>query len=97
MPRSEAVTIFQVSLAALKRWLKQVREQGHLRAQSPPGPSATINADSYDRLRTLVDASPDATLQDYCDQWVTQTGDRVSVSTMCRALQRANLTRKKRR
>jgi transposase len=27
MPRTDAVTIFRVSLATLKRWLKQDREQ----------------------------------------------------------------------
>jgi transposase len=95
MSRPEAVTIFRVSLATLKRWLKQDREQGHLHAQSPPGPTATIRPDAYDRLRALVDAAPDATLQDYCTQWAAQTGDQVSLATMCRALHRANLTRKK--
>jgi transposase len=97
MSRPDAVTIFRVSLATLKRWLKQDREQGHLHAQSPPGPTATISPDAYDRLRALVDAAPDATLQDYCTQWAAQTGDQVSQATMCRALQRANLPRKKRR
>lgn len=67
MPRPDAVTIFRVSLATLKHWLKQDREQGHLDAQSPPGPTATISPDTYDRLRALVDAAPDATLQAYCD------------------------------
>lgn len=95
MPSTESVTIVQVFLATLKRWLKQACEQGHLAAQSPPGSPVIISADTYDRLRTLVVTRLDATLLSSCEAGATQTGNLVSVATMYRELQRAKLTQKK--
>jgi transposase len=47
-------------------------------------------------LAQMVEKYPDATLSEYCEYW-GQTYDKwVSASAMCRALQRQNLTQKKR-
>ena len=49
------------------------------------------------QLASLVEEYPDATLCEYCEYWGETYHQWVSTSTMCRALQREQLTRKKRR
>ena len=44
----------------------------------------------------MVQAQPDATLVQYCDQWEPATGMRVSIQTMSRVLIRLDWPRKKR-
>jgi len=47
------------------------------------------------QLAQMVDKYPDATLSEYCEYWGENYGSWVSTSTMCRALQKEQLTRKK--
>lgn len=49
------------------------------------------------QLAQIVEQYPDATLSEYCEYWGETYGSWVSVSTMCRALRRQQLTLKKRR
>jgi transposase len=48
-------------------------------------------------IQEAVRAPPDITLDDLCTRIAATQGLQVSVSTMCRALQRLGLPRKKRR
>jgi transposase len=48
-------------------------------------------------IQNAVRATPDITLDDLCTRVTATQGLRVSVPTMCRALQRLGLPRKKRR
>jgi len=45
----------------------------------------------------MVEKYPDATLLEYCEYWEATSNNWVSTSTMCRALQKLELTQKKRR
>jgi transposase len=97
MPRAEVVSTFRVSLATIKRYLKQQRDTGHLTPRPRPGRPATTGAALTAQLDRLLLADPDATLDDLCQRWQTLSGLRVSVATMSRAIRRLGWTRKKRR
>jgi transposase len=94
-PREEVVWRYAVSLATLKRWLKQWRETGDLAVKPIPGrPGVKIGA--------LVEALParlaehgDATLDEQCSWWREVSGGEVSAATMSRAIHRLGWTRKK--
>ncbi len=87
---------FAVSLASVKRYLKQWRTTGDLTPRPHPGRHRAIAPQEHDRLIALFVADPDARLADYCARWQAQTGVRVSASTMCRVQQRVGWTVKKR-
>jgi transposase len=88
---------FAVSLASVKRYLRQWRTTGTLAARRHPGKARRIPAEAEARLRALLDADPDATLADYCARWERESGVMVSESTMCRAQRRVGWTVKKSR
>ncbi len=96
MPRRELVRILGVGAATIGRYLKQQREQGHVRPKAIPGrPSKKIQpvqAGLEDQLK----AYPDATLAQHCEYWEQNQGMRVSRWRMSRALKRMGWTRKKR-
>jgi transposase len=46
-------------------------------------------------LREMVEKYPDATLEEYCEYWGITYNQWVSTTTMCRALQKQELSRKK--
>jgi transposase len=96
MPRSEIVRVMGVSAATIGRYLKQQREQGHVRPKAIPGrPSKKIQplqAGLEDQLK----ASPDATLVQHCEYWEQNQGMSVSRWSMSRAIKRMGWTRKKR-
>src|SRR6266852_9384914 len=94
-PRTEMVTMFAISLATLKRYLKRQRETGDVRAKPIPGRPAKKGAALLAGLQPQLDAYPDATLAEHCQLWETTQGVQVSSATMSRAIQRLNWTRKK--
>jgi transposase len=97
MPVSEIEPTFQVSRRTVSRW--QQRQDDVLIGLAPtplPGRQPLLAVVDDPALLAMVAADPDATLQDYCDRWADQHGQRVSVPTMWRRLQRLGVTRKKR-
>jgi transposase len=94
-PRTEIVSMFAISLATFKRYLKRQRETGNVRAKSIPGRPAKKGAALQAGLQPQLDAYPDATLAEHCQIWETTQGVQVSSATMSRAIQRLNWTRKK--
>ncbi len=86
---------FAVSLTSVERFVRLART-GELKAKSPPGRTATIPASAYEALAQQVAEHNDALLKEHCELWREQQGMPISVYTMCRTLQRAKLTRKKR-
>lgn len=94
-PRAEIVTMFALSLATLKRYLKRERETGDVRVKPIPGRPAKKGAALLARLQPQLDTSPDATLEEHCQIWETTQGVQVSTASMSRAIQRLNWTRKK--
>ena len=88
---------FDVSKALVQKLLKQQKIQGHVQPEKQGG-TIKSELDGYEtQLALMVELDPDATLSEYCEYWGETHGSWVSTSTMCRALQRQQLTRKKKR
>jgi transposase len=91
----EVADLLDVGTATLKRWRRQRRETGSLAPGTSPGRRPRIGPYQHAALRAQVRAHPDATLAEHCASWEAATGDRLSPATMCRTLQRLDLTLKK--
>lgn len=87
---------FEVSKAFVQKLLKQKKTLGHLKPRKPGGSIKSVLDAVPTQLALMVRTYPDATLVQYCEYWGQTYGQWVSTSTMCRALQRQQLTRKKR-
>jgi transposase len=96
-PRKEIIELLGVSLATIKRYLKQRREQGHVRPQVIPGRAPKKRTALEAGLEPQLHAHDDATLQRHCELWEQTHGERVSRWTMSRAIKRVGWSRKKRR
>lgn len=94
-PRTEIVKLLGVSLATSKRYLKQHRQMGHVRAKTIPGRTpkklAALQAGITDQLR----AFPDVSLEPHCELGQQTHGMQVSRWTMSEAIRRVQWTRKK--
>lgn len=94
-PRAEVAQLFGVSLATIKRYLKQRREEGHVRPKAipgrPPKKRAQVEADVLPQLQV----HDDATLEQHCAMWEQTHSERVSRRTMSRAIMKLGWTRKK--
>ena len=88
---------FGVGKAFVQKMLKQYKEEGHVNPGKQGTRKKAVLADSSDRLIALVKQYLDATLAEYCEYWLESHKQVVSESMMCRALQKLNLTRKKKR
>ncbi len=88
---------FDVSKAFVQRLLKQKKLTGHVQPKKQGG-AMKSELDEYSiELAQMVENYPDATLSEYCEYWGETYSSWYSTSTMCRALQKQQLTRKKRR
>ncbi len=100
VPRREAVGVFGVSLATLKRWLKRREEGEDLAPRPSPGrpPAILATAEEKRALWKQLEANGEATLERHCELWEEERGVRVSVATMSRAIRdKLGWTLKKRR
>ena len=95
MPRPQVVTTFGVSLATLKRWLKQYRTTQELSAKSPPGRARAIAPEHEAALTAQVAAHPDATFAEHARLWEEAQGQTLSQWSLGRAIRRLAWTRKK--
>ena len=95
--RAEIVYLLGVSLATIKRYIKQRREEGHVRPKAIPGRPPTKRAQVETNVLTQLQANADATLEQHCIMWEQTHGERVSRWTMSRAIKRLGWTRKKSR
>src|SRR5579872_6763908 len=96
-PRAEIVQLFGISLATIKRYIKQRREEGHVRPKAIPGRPPTKRAKVEASVLPQLRANSDATLEHHCAMWEQTYGERVSRWTMSRAIKRLGWTRKKSR
>lgn len=88
---------FDVSKSFVQKLLQMKKTQGHLKPRQQGG-GMKGELDGYEvQLVTMVEKYPDATLSEYCEYWGETYHHWVSTSTMCRALQKQELTLKKRR
>ena len=96
-PRCEIVDMLGVSLATIKRYLKQRRESGHVRPKAIPGRPASKGAALQAGLLAQLQAHPDVSLETHCQIWESEHGMHVSTSTMSRMILAVGWTRKKSR
>lgn len=90
---------FGVGLSTVYLWRQQARAEGRRCAKPHGGGRAQgIDAAGEAILRSLVAERNDRTLDEYAERLAARTGKpRVSRPTLCRALRRLGLWRKKRR
>lgn len=83
--------LFSVSLSCVVRLLQHQRRTGSVQPKPHPGAPRKLDAAADARLLELVREQPDATLAELRDR----LGVRCSLMTIARALQRHQITRKK--
>jgi transposase len=93
--QAEVVSIFAVSRATIKRYLKQRRETGHVLPKVIPGRPARKGAALLTGLREQLETNPDATREQHCQMWEEKTGIKVSTASISRARAALGWTRKK--
>ena len=94
--RQEIAETIGVSVSFITKLLRRRRTEKFIAAKPHSGggkPSLVQN--DLKRVRKLVDEQPDATLSELCRRLRSGGGPRVHRWTMCRALQRLGLVRKK--
>jgi transposase len=93
--QAEAARLFKVSDTTVKRYVRQRREEGHVRPRPIPGRPPTKRALLETKLQAQLKSLPDATLQEHCDTWEASSDIKVSISTMSRAIDHLNVKRRK--
>ena len=86
---------FCVSTAFVEKLWQRWRRSGSSAAKPHAGGRQGALTDHLECLRAEVAKQPDATLAELRDRMVAAQGPRVSSATICRALQRLRLPRKK--
>lgn len=85
---------FDVSQAFVQKMLKQKQVKGDVKPGKQGG-SLKGELEGYaSQLAGMVEKHADATLSEYCEYWGETHNHWVSPSTMCRAWQKEQLTRK---
>ncbi|YAF97939.1 MAG: transposase [Nodularia sp. CChRGM 3473] len=88
---------FGVAKSFVQKLLSMNKTQGHVQPRKQGGAMKAELDGQEELLSAMVAQYPDATLQEYCEYWGTTYNQWVSTTTMCRALQKQELSRKKRR
>jgi transposase len=88
---------FGVSLSFVEGLLRRVRRSGELvPLRRRPGPHPKVDEDACQRLERWLQEQPDLTLAELAERLQADGCPVVSTPTVCRALQRLGLRRKKR-
>jgi len=95
--QAEVAESFAVSVATIKRYLKQRRETGYVKPKAIPGRPAKKGAVLQAHLRAQLEAHPDATREEHCCLFQAAYGIQVSTASISRARAALGWTRKKRR
>ena len=87
---------FKVSLSFVKRVLRRYRTSSQREAK-PRGATLvpTISGEALLLVQRLIKNKPDILLEELCEQLEERTHLKVSKPTMCRAVQRLEMPRKK--
>jgi transposase len=96
VPRAEVAATFGISPSTLKRWLRRRRHTGSVAPSPIPGRPSRLGTALDADLEAQLRAAPDATTAEHCATWEQTTGQRVSPTTLRRAIGRLDWTRKKR-
>jgi transposase len=85
-PRQEVAKTFSVSVPTIKRWLKRRRETGDVEPRAIPGRPARKGTVLKEWLPHHLEANDDLTLQEHSEAFEEEFGQRVSTSTVGRAI-----------
>lgn len=86
---------FKVSRSFVQKLIKMNQQRGEVAPLRHAGGFPAKLTEHIDLVKQLLSEKNDATLQELCQQIKHRTGIEVSQSSLCRLLQRLNLTRKK--
>lgn len=93
--QSTVAQTFSVSVATIKRYLKQRREMGHVLPKAIPGRPAVKGAVLQTYLQAQLEAHPDVTREEHCRLFHEAHGIQVSPASISRARMALDWTRKK--
>lgn len=89
---------FNVARSFVQKLVKRYQDEGTLEAKPRGGNVAPkLAPEHWSVVQELVEADNDATLEELCERVEERTGVRISISVLCRLLQKLKLTRKKSR
>ena len=93
----EVASHFEVSVRSVYRYISLARAGQNLAPRAVGGSRSIMERENLqETLRGLVEADSEASLRVYAERLQAQTGVTMSTPSVCRALQRLGLTRKKR-
>ena len=78
--------IFKVSIKTIRKWEKQLREEGNLKTTVPKRSFKKIDPD---KLRKYIEEHPDAYLREIAEEF------RCCINAVSKALKKLKITRKK--
>ena len=85
-PREEVAKTFSVSMPTIKRWLKRRRETGDVKPKPIPGRPSRKGVMLQSWLPQHLEANHDLTLEEHRQAFEEEFGQRVSTSTIGRAI-----------
>jgi transposase len=85
-PREEVAKTFSVSVPTIKRWLKRRRETGDVEPKPIPGRPPRKGTLLKEWLPKQLEANADLTLEEHSEAFEEEFGQRVSTSTVGRAI-----------
>ncbi len=89
---------FGIGRATVNRYLRLDRQGGSLTPKATGGSKSIFSEDDIESIHFIVLAQPDITLAELREKFIADGGaERVSISTLWRAVGRLGLTRKKSR
>ena len=85
-PREEVAKTFSVSVPTIKRWLKRRRETADVEPKPIPGRPPRKGTLLKEWLPKHLEANDDLTLEEHSEAFEEEFGQRVSTSTVGRAI-----------
>ncbi|MCA1731684.1 MAG: IS630 transposase-related protein [Actinobacteria bacterium] len=95
MPKTEAARTFGVGISTVKRYMSKAQRGESLEPGKAPGRAPKIGERERKLIEEDLKERPFARLSERCDYLQAVCGIRVSRSTVCRAIERMEQTRKK--
>jgi transposase len=95
MPKAQSARTFGVGISTVKRYAVKAKRGESLEPGKAPGKPPKIDEPVRKLLEGDLKEHPFATLRERCEYVEAVSGVSVSRSTMCRAIARIGLTRKK--
>lgn len=96
LSRAKIAKLFQVAESTVYRWLQTWRSEGRREAKPHAGgPAPRLDQAALEKLKAIVVETNDLSLAEYAATLVERAGVAASGPTVCRALQKLGLPRKK--